>query len=102
MKIESSIQLFCGGPGSGRHKGKGSYSKQGLRPKNGEIAHGLLNEDKIVKGTISNVDETDRGNAHVTLNVGDKSYRVSIDRLFPHRPKEVEEEDEFGKVKVWK
>lgn len=85
----------------------GSFLEKGISPKEGmEVwARGGDELKTVRKGTITltfNIDKKGLANTYVDLTTVDgKNWHLPVDCLYDHKPRLVEVEDQFGRVKVW-
>jgi len=86
----------------------GSYLDNKKIPKTGEKVFFLKgqfgdNVDSGIIDTITNIDN--KGLSNTYLNIKDKNgnnHHINIAQVYDHKPKKIEIEDQYGKVKMWK
>lgn len=82
----------------------GSYFDLGKRPEEGATVWALIGQTTRApkKGVVQRVEQTYHG-GHFSCDfeADGKTYRVSSDVLFDHKPKKVQKQDVYGDVTVW-
>jgi hypothetical protein len=85
-------------------KMKGSYFKNQKVPQEGAVVWALIGQinRKPMKGIATRVEQTYYGHhAYCDVVIQGETYRISMDSLFDHKPRQVEVTDEFGSTKIW-
>lgn len=84
---------------------KGSYFERRteIEPDVGDSVWVLVGYiQKPVKGVVKSVQRTYHGgHFHGDVDVKGRTFRVSTDVMFDHKPKRVKKTDEYGEVTVW-
>lgn len=86
---------------------EGSFLDNKKIPKENQVVYflsGSIAPFKILKGiikSITNIDQKGLSNTYFDIESNNKLFHVNIGSVFDHKPKQIEIEDEFGKIKIW-